>query len=181
MTKRPETDNQLMARLCQGDDSALDLLIARHRAGAEQYARILLRDAGEAEDAVMDAFARVYLLRDRYQPAFSFQTWLRVLVRSRCLDLLRRRARQPIPMDALNPQGLAASPEALALQKEERLRLWRNMEALDEADQRLLLGYALEGRSYRELAQALHLSLPQVRVRLHRIRKRLRRKEDAAE
>ena len=39
----------------------------------------------------------------------------------------------------------------------------------------------MEGRSYRELADALHLSLPQVRVRLHRIRKRLRRKEDAAE
>lgn len=129
----------------------------------------------------MDAFARVYLLRERFQPAFAFQTWLRVLVRSRCLDQLRRRARQPIPVDDPVPQGLAASPEALALQKEERLRLWEMLEELSEVDQRLLLGYAMEGRSYRELADALHLSLPQVRVRLHRIRKRLRRKEDAAE
>ncbi|HIR78226.1 MAG TPA: RNA polymerase sigma factor [Candidatus Egerieenecus merdigallinarum] len=181
MTQQSETDSQLMARLCQGDDSALDLLIHRHRAAAEQYARVLLQDAGAAEEAVMDAFARVYLLRERYQPAFAFQIWLRVLVRSRCLDQLRRRARQPIPVDDPVPQGLAASPEALALQKEERLRLWEMLEELSEVDQRLLLGYAMEGRSYRELADALHLSLPQVRVRLHRIRKRLRRKEDAAE
>lgn len=181
MTQQNESDSQLMARLCQGDDSALDQLIARHRGSAEQYARALVRDAGEAEDAVMDAFARVYLLRERYQPAFSFQAWLRVLVRSRCLDLLRRRARRPVPMDELPPGGLAESPEALALQREERLRIWRLLEELSDADQRLLLGYAVHGRSYRELAQALHLSLPQVRVRLHRIRRRLRRKEDTAE
>ena len=174
MTQRSETDSQLMARLCQGDDSALELLIARHRAAAEQYARSLLGDAGEAEEAVMDAFVRVYLLRERYQPAFAFRTWLRVLVRSRCLDLLRRRARRPVPVDGPFAEGLAASPEALALQREERLRLWRRLEELSEADQRLLLGYAVEGRSYRELARALHLSLPQVRVRLYRIRKRLR-------
>ena len=130
MTQQSETDSQLMARLCQGDDSALDLLIQRHRAAAEQYARVLLQDAGAAEEAVMDAFARVYLLRERYQPAFAFQTWLRVLVRSRCLDQLRRRARQPIPVDDPVPQGLAASPEALALQKEERLRLWEMLEEL---------------------------------------------------
>lgn len=181
MVQPSETDSQLMARLCEGDDSALELLIQRHRTAAEQYARSLLQDAGEAEEAVMDAFARVYLLRERYQPAFAFQTWLRVLVRSRCLDQLRRRARQPIPLDAPVPQGLAASPEALALQKEDRLRLWKLLDELSDVDQRLLLGYALEGRSYRELAEALHLSLPQVRVRLHRIRKRLRRKEDAEE
>ena len=66
MTQQSETDSQLMARLCQGDDSALDLLIHRHRAAAEQYARVLLQDAGAAEEAVMDAFARVYLLRERY-------------------------------------------------------------------------------------------------------------------
>ena len=36
MTQQSETDSQLMARLCQGDDSALDLLIHRHRAAAEQ-------------------------------------------------------------------------------------------------------------------------------------------------
>lgn len=75
MTQQSETDSQLMARLCQGDDSALDLLIHRHRAAAEQYARVLLQDAGAAEEAVMDAFARVYLLRERYHPPFAFQTW----------------------------------------------------------------------------------------------------------
>lgn len=97
MTQQSETDSQLMARLCQGDDSALDLLIHRHRAAAEQYARVLLQDAGAAEEAVMDAFARVYLLRERFQPAL-------------CLpDLAAGTGAQPLPGSAAPPCPAAHS------------------------------------------------------------------------
>ena len=57
------------------------------------------------------------------------------------------------------------------------MQLWNELRRLTPTDQALLTGYALEGRSYRELAQAQGLSLPQVKIRLHRIRNRLRSKE----
>ena len=178
MDKEPLEDGALMARLCQGDEGALEALICRHRPGALALARRMLGDEDEAEEAVLDAFARAYLLRERYRPEFAFASWLNVLVRSLCLDRLRRRARRPVPLPWVDARACAPSPEAIALAREERLQLWRALDSLSEPEKQLLLGYALEGRSYQELAQAHRLTLSQVRLRLHRIRKRLRRKEE---
>ncbi|MBE5803238.1 MAG: sigma-70 family RNA polymerase sigma factor [Clostridiales bacterium] len=166
-------DNQLMARLAAGETAALEELILRHRGAALQQARSILKDHALAEDMVQEAFARVYLLRHKYRPDFAFTTYLRVLVRNLCIDQLRRR-KMP---DDVSPPAPADSAEAAYWQKERRSRLWNELRALDQTDQALLTGYALEGRSYRELAQATGLSLPTVKIRLHRIRKRLRDKE----
>lgn len=167
-------DNQLMARLAQGDTAALEELILRHREAALKQARSILYDHALAEDVVQEAFARVYLLRHKYRSDFAFTTYLRVLVRNLCIDQLRRR--RSAPVESL-PEGMVESAEAAYWHRERRVQLWNELRALDKTDQALLTGYALEGRSYRELAQILGLSLPTVKIRLHRIRQRLRSKE----
>lgn len=170
------TDQELMARLQQGDEGALEALMDRHRAGALRQAESLLQDAAQAEDAVQEAFARVYLLRDAYRPEFAFGAWLKAMVRNLCLDQLRRRRRGPLPLETL-PDTPVESAEATFLAGERRWRVWNELRALPEGDRALLTGYALEGLSYQELARRTGLSLPQVKIRLHRIRKRLRSKE----
>ena len=167
-------DNQLMARLAAGDTAALEELILRHREAALHQARSILQDHALAEDMVQEAFARVYLLRHKYRPDFAFTTYLRVLVRNLCIDQLRRK--RITPVDDL-PEGMAESAEAAYWRRERRVQLWNELRALDKTDQALLTGYALEGLTYRELSQRTGLSLPTVKIRLHRIRKRLRDKE----
>lgn len=169
-------DNRLMALLAAGDHDALEELIRRHRAAALRQAESILRDAALAEDVVQEAFARVYLLRHRYRPDFAFTTYMGVMVRNLCIDQLRRRKKQPVPLQEL-PEGATASAEEEFLAGEGRMRLWSTLQSLDARDRALLTGYALDGLSYRELAQQLRLSIPQVKIRLHRIRKRLRSKE----
>lgn len=167
-------DNQLMARLAAGDAAALEELILHHREAALQQARSILQDHTLAEDVVQEAFARVYLLRHKYRSDFAFTTYMRVMVRNLCIDQLRRR--RSVPVGSM-PEGMADSAEAAYLQRERRMQLWNELRSLDSTDQALLTGYALEGLSYRELAQATGLSLPTVKIRLHRIRQRLRSKE----
>lgn len=168
-------DNELMARLALGDENALAELIARHRTEALRLAEGMLRDTAAAEDVVQEAFTRVYLTRHSYQATFSFRTYLSVLVRHLCIDDLRRKKYAPLPTADI-PEQETSSAEAMYLRREQRMRLWNELSALDETDRALLTGYALEGRSYQELSRRLGLSLPQVKIRLHRIRKRLRAK-----
>ena len=170
-------DNELMARLKQGDTDALALLIRRHRPWALARAEGMLHDAALAEDVVQEAFVRVYLLRDRYSPAFAFSTWLGALVRNLCIDQLRRRRIAPMPVEPLPETGSEDSAEAAFLRKETRLALLNELAALDDTDRTLLTGFALEGESYQALAWRTGLTLGQVKIRLHRIRKRLRDKE----
>lgn len=167
-------DNQLMARLAAGDTDALEELICRHRGAALRQAESLLQDADLAEDVVQEAFARVYLLRHKYRGNFAFTTYLRVLVRNLCIDQLRRKRSLPL---AELPEESIASAEECYWQQEKRMQLWNQLRQLSGTDRALLTGYALEGRSYRELAGMHGLSLPQVKIRLHRIRSRLRNKE----
>ena len=164
-------DNELMARLKRGDTDALTLLIRRHRPWA------LARAEGMLHDVVQEAFVRVYLLRDRYSSAFAFSTWLGVLVRNLCIDQMRRRHLSPMPMEPLPETGSEDSAEAAFLRKETRLALLSKLAALDDTDRALLTGFALEGESYQALAWRTGLTLGQVKIRLHRIRKRLRDKE----
>jgi len=173
-------DQQLMARLQQGDNDALEPLIARHRGPAEQYACSILHDAALAEDMVQEAFARVYLYRAAFRPEFTFRSWLLLMVRRLCIDQLRRRARAPVILDTL-PDVPTASAEAACLARLHRLSLLDELTALGEPDRTLLIGFALEGSSYQSLARQTGLSSAQVRVRLHRLRRKLREKERDAE
>ena len=170
------TDHELMARLRAGDQDALGELMRRHRPAAVEEARRLLGDAALAEDMAQEAFARVYLARGQYRPDFAFRTWLISIVRHLCFDQLRRLRHGPVPMDAL-PERPGPSAESEYLAIEGRMRLWDELAALPALDAALLTGYALEGLSYRELAARHRLSVPQVKIRLHRVRKRLRAKE----
>ena len=172
-----EQDNDLMARLALGDLAALETLIARYRPWAEKAARSLLHDGALAEDVVQEAFARIYLARNAYRPDFTFRTYFTVVLRRLCVDQLRRRAHQPVPMADL-PEVNAASAEADYLRRDRMARLWRALDQLDETDQALLLGVALEDKSYRQLTDELGLTLPQVKIRLHRVRARLRQGEE---
>lgn len=170
------TDHELMARLADGDADALEELMNRYRAAAVKEARRMLGDDTLAEDMAQEAFARVYLARKRYRPTFEFQTWLMAMVRNLCIDQLRRRRLSPVPSDAL-PERPSPSAESEYMVAEGRMRLWNELAALSPMDQALLTGYALEGLNYRELAARHHLTVAQVKIRLHRIRKRLRSKE----
>ncbi|MDY4137897.1 MAG: sigma-70 family RNA polymerase sigma factor [Eubacteriales bacterium] len=170
-------DQELMARLAAGDNAALEELIHRHRPAALRQARSMLGDEALAQDAVQEAFVRVYLLRASYRPEFAFTTYLAAIVRNLCLDEIRRRRLRPVPAQDL-PEGLEGSAEAAWLEKEKRMALWRSLSRLSAQDQALLTGYALEGLTYQQLARREGLSLTQVRIRLHRIRQRLRKERD---
>lgn len=170
------TDHELMARLNAGDQDALAELMLRHRAAAVEEARRLLGDGALAEDMAQEAFARVYLARAQYRPDFAFRTWLMSIVRHLCVDQIRRSRLGPVPTDTL-PETPSPSAESEYLAMERRMRLWDELAALSPTDAGLLTGYALEGLSYLELAARYRLSVPQVKIRLHRIRKRLRAKE----
>ena len=170
------TDEELMRGVKQGDAEAFALLVARHRRPALNAARRILRDEALAEDVVQDCFAKVYLLRDGYREGFSFPSYLQAMIRHRCIDVLRQRGRRgELAASAAEEACSPDTPEAVYLRSEARLRLWRAIERLTEEERELLLRYARDQLPYREIARRHHISLAQVKIRLFRIRKKLKK------
>jgi RNA polymerase sigma-70 factor (ECF subfamily) len=86
----PDTD--LVARAGQGDRAAAQALMARHLPKMLTVARRMLGNQAAAEDAVQDAFLKVWTHASRWQPGKAlFETWLYRVVMNKCYDLLRKR------------------------------------------------------------------------------------------
>ena len=167
-------DRELAERLRNGDTEALEQLIMRWRTGAEAYAHSILHDPQAAEDAVQEAFARIYALRTELDEKCSFSAYLFTIVKRICIDSLRKKRRFPeLPGELPDPP--VASAEAEYLKSWERLKRMHLLAALDETDRMLLTAFSLEGKTTKEIAEEARMTDGQVRVRLHRIRKKLRK------
>ena len=167
-------DRDLAALLKAGNTDALEQLIMRWRSRAEAYAFSILHDSQSAEDAVQEAFARIYALRNGLNEDCSFSAYLFTIVRRICVDELRKRKRFPDLPGEL-PEPPVESAEEVYLRNRERLERIHLLAELDETDRKLLLAFSLEGKPTKQIAGEMKMSDGQVRVRLHRIRGKLRK------
>ncbi len=167
-------DRDLVALLKIGNADALEQLIMRWRSGAEVYANSILHDSQSAEDAVQEAFSRIYAVRTRLDENRSFSAYLYTVVKRICIDELRKKKRFPELQEEL-PDPPVDSAETEFIRGMERLERIHLLAALDEADRKILLEFSLEGKPTKQIAREMNLSDGQVRVRLHRIRRKLKK------
>ena len=167
-------DRELVALLKAGNIDALEQLILRWRSRAEAYANSILHDSQAAEDAVQEAFSRIYALRTGLDERYSFSAYLFTVTRRICIDELRKHRRFP-ELPGEMPDTPVESAEAEFIRNWERLNRIHLLAGLDETDRKLLLSFSLEGKTTKQIAEELDLTDGQVRVRLHRIRKKLRK------
>ncbi|MCU1485178.1 MAG: polymerase, sigma-24 subunit, subfamily [Actinomycetia bacterium] len=118
-----DIDLRLVTLATAGDAEAFDELYRRHAPVARRVAWSVLRDDGDADDAVAEAFER--LLRvipaDRLHDRRAFRAYLLVTTRNLALDAARRRGRGDGWDEALEDLVSAEVVEADADQEEEVL------------------------------------------------------------
>ena len=167
-------DRDLVALLKTGNTEALEQLIRRWRSGAEAYATSILHDPQAAEDAVLEAFSRIYAVRTDLDESRSFSAYLYTIVKRICIDTLRKQKHFPeLPGELPDPP--VESAEAEYISRWERLNRIHLLAELDETDRSLLFAFSLEGKPTKQIASESGMSDGQVRIRLHRIRKRLKK------
>ncbi len=164
------TDDELMARLAAGSESALNELSARHRGRLVRLATRALGDRGQAEDVVQETFLRVFRHAGSYRPRGQFSSWVATIASRLCLNASRDRGRRlELPLASSPALASPASPE-LSL---EVRQLREALERLPPRYRLALIFKAVEGLSYREIAAALECSETDVANAVFRARKAL--------
>jgi RNA polymerase sigma-70 factor (ECF subfamily) len=139
---------------------------------AWSLARYLLKDAAEAEDVCQESFVKLWHQQDSIDHDKA-KAWLMKVTRNGCLDRLRRRK----PSEELGEWHASADqdgPAEGAQQQQLGQLLQRGIDRLGEPYRSLVVLRDVQQNSYEEVAEALELSLSQVKVYLHRARKQLR-------
>ena len=174
-------DCVLLERFAAGDRSALDDLFRRYRGVAYRVAYRLLGREADALDAVQDGFVKVLTHLDRFRGQSSFKTWLLRVVSNAALDVGRQRRREARvpqappddPPDRFGPADLPPADAALT-----RADLRRAIDAalarLPDGQRQTFVLHVDGGLSYREVADALGISIGTVMSRLFYARQKLK-------
>src|SRR3954462_11037322 len=87
------SDEQVVARVLAGDTALYELLMRRHNQRLYRVARAILRDDGEGEDVMQDAYVRAYQNLASFEGRAKFATWLTRIAVNEARDRSRRRSR----------------------------------------------------------------------------------------
>src|SRR3989475_6987981 len=92
-------------------------LVAVHQRRASRIAYQYLRDAAEADEAVQDAFVKVFSHIASYREAWPFEVWFTRILINGCLDRRKARVRRDrwlVPADDTNSGGTAVDRSAFS-------------------------------------------------------------------
>jgi RNA polymerase sigma-70 factor (ECF subfamily) len=158
-------------------------LVVLHQRRALRIAYQYLRDAADADEAVQDAFVKVFSHIADYREVWPFEVWFTRVLINGCLDRRKSRARRArwfVPGEisradeARVATGADANPEQRLLARERRARLASAIDRLDGRQRTIFTLCHYGDCTPREVSVMTGLNESTVRVHLFRAVRRLR-------
>ncbi len=143
-----------------------------------RIARRLTRDATRAEDLVQETYLRAFRARDDFELAeYGIRPWLVRIMHNLHFSRSEREKRQPVAMEDVHLEGAGHGYESAAFEAGSfegmDERLVKALNELPEEYQEVMLLWAVDELSYKEIAHACAVPIGTVMSRLHRARQKL--------
>ncbi|KAA3441578.1 RNA polymerase subunit sigma [Mesorhizobium sp. SARCC-RB16n] len=177
-------DLTLAKRAMARDGAAFRTIIKRHNQRLYRIARGVVRNDGEAEDIVQEAYVTAFAHLESFRGDASLGTWLSRIVINEALGRLRKRRRTaatPVNPQAeiiqfpLNPSD---DPERTMAQRQILALVERATDNLPDLYRMVFVARVIEGLSIEETSELLGVRPETVKTRLHRARVLLRKALD---
>lgn len=181
------SDEALLKRTRDGDQSAFGELIQRHHVTCINIASSILGDRDEAKDEVQKACWKAYVHLDQYHGDAGIVPWLLSIVKTECLMHLRVKRRMPllyIDQDGRDGRRRElrsnnTDPEHHVMKQELIAVARREVGLMPRLLREVLVLRDLEELSIGDVAQRLQIGVPAAKSRLLRARQELRKRVTA--
>jgi RNA polymerase sigma-70 factor (ECF subfamily) len=169
------SDAEVLAR-SQKEPDLFALLVRRYEAPLLRRAKSILFSPEDAEEVVQDAFTKMYLYADKYQPqaGATFSSWAYTILNRVAYTKYRAKTVERGKRAELEPEHYESLPDARAEFLEDlsiRDEVITALAKLPEAAAKILRLQFIEGKNQEEIAKAENLSIPAVKTRVHRAKK----------
>ncbi len=176
------SDAEVLARSKTQPD-LFALLVRRYEAPLLRRARTILGSPEDAEEAVQDAFTKMYLYADKYQPqeGATFSSWAYTILNRVAYTRYRAKSIERGKRAELLPEHYESLPDAKAEFLEDlsiRNEVISALAKLPESASKILRMQFIEGKTQEEIAEAEDLSIPAVKTRVHRAKKLFKKSYD---
>lgn len=179
--------NLVKLALEEGDQKAYANLMARYRDSVNYVLLKMVHNIEDAEDLTIEAFAKAFKKLDKYDPQYSFSTWLYKIAINSAIDFIRRQkrekssAKKTVSLDEpvsnkdgdvveINIQANTLDPEERYM-KEQRKHLVREVvEQLSPRYRTLIELRYFKELSYQEISDELEQPIGTIKAQLFRAR-----------
>ena len=175
------SDEEVVERVLAGDTALYEVVMRRYNTRLYRVARSILKNDGEAEDVMQDAYVRAFQHLGQFAGRAKFSTWLtRIAVH----EALARghKARRFEDWDDMNENQqneigatpLRSNPESETASVEMSKILEQAIENLPERYRAVVMMRDVQDMTTAETAECLSLTEENVKIRLHRAHGMLR-------
>lgn len=178
--KLPGRNWQIFIQCRKNEDSRKELfdqIWNQYQGRIVYFIRNMIRD--NAEDLFQDIMLKVYQNLERYNPVYSFDTWIYTIARNHCLNHLNRKKISIVNPDSENTETLEGmdndSPEKIFFDTELRQNIETLLRRLDRDNRQIAFLYYYEGMKNRNIAHIMKIPTGTVKSRLHKIRALLKK------
>ena len=172
------SNSELVKKSQLGDKSAFEELVKRHQELVFSLSFKLTGNRELANDVAQEAFIRAWKAIGKFRGDSTFGTWIyRITVNTAWT--LRKKAKKHYSLNIEDTQEPVVvdekkDPELVAINSDLSLVLWKALNQIP-LEQRIIVELKnIEGRSHKEIADYLDISVTAAKVRLHRAHQKLR-------
>lgn len=173
-------DDELVARVQQGDKRAFDLLVIKYQHRIVQVVNRYVKDHSEAQDVAQETFIKAYRALANFRGDSAFYTWLYRIAINTAKNFLMAKSRRSsdYEVDVQEAEQIENAPQLQGLDTPEQLLLndeilqvvHTTIDELPEDMRMAIMLRELEGMSYEEIAQIMNCPIGTVRSRIFRAR-----------
>jgi len=170
-------DIYYIERVLKGDNSAYADLVAKHKNMVFSVALKILNNREDAEELAQDCFVKAYQSLGAFERKSKFSTWLYRIAYNAAISKTRKRRLEIVDVDEkvignysedLIREGVDHLDES-----EQNSLIDKALSRLSEADNLLISLFYKSDQTVLEISEITGLSESNIKVRLHRIRKKL--------
>jgi RNA polymerase sigma-70 factor (ECF subfamily) len=171
------TDTYYVRRILAGDTASFACLIDRYSRPVHSLIFKMTRNKEDAEELTQDVFMKVFRSLASFRGESSFSTWIYRIACRTAISEVRKRKREFLPIDesliANVAEEMPAGMFGADNESEQIGRLEKALGMLPPDEQAMILLFYAQEKSIGDIASIAGLSAPNVKTRLHRIRKKL--------
>jgi len=148
--------------------------VRRYKDALYRYAERMTGRSDDAADVVQQAFIKGFRNLERCRDPERVGGWLFRIAVNLCKDHLKGRVKREVPLESGEPlRATRGLPEEGVERAEIREEIYRALQALSDEQREAFVLKHVEGWSYEEMAEKLDVSVPALKMRVHRARDQL--------
>ena len=180
------SDEELIQRLRQGENTIMDYILEKYKPLVRKCANAMYLIGGETEDLIQEGMIGLFkAIRDyRDDRDNSFSSFAYICVNRQlytAIEASNSIKNQPLnsyvslsEQSTKNCLGVTSSPEQLVIEQEVWENLWKELDECLSEMEKQVLSYYLKGSSYLQIAEKMEKSPKSIDNALWRIRQKIR-------